>query len=1153
MPRALRFKARGDYYFKLLKDPKTGRIPANIRTAELAFARQLQAKNKSLNARLAQNFAFDWNFAGPDDVGGRTRALGIDSRNANIILAGGVSGGMWKSTDGGGTWQLKTDPSMNMSVTSVVQDPANPDTWFYTTGENTGNTASDRGSTAFYFGAGIFRSTDNGESWELLSYEKLNPFSNDDWQLDPDGLSFPTSFDNPFYLASKIVISPITGSIFVASHFFGLYRSTDDGNNFTRVLGTGNNEFIDLVLADNGDMVAVLSGSKTTDNAGVHRSTDDGDNWVETTPSDFPEEFERSVLALAPSNQNILYVYTTTGSVMNDIEDVRFYKFDLGGGTAENRSNNLPNFGNPVGNIDTQDSYNMVLAVKPDDENFVLLGHINLYVSSDGFATKPSNGETWVGGYDPENDKSIYPNQHPDQHVLVFEPQSANIMWSGHDGGLSRTLDISADSVLWQDKNNGYNVTQYYTIALPGESEDFRILGGTQDNGSPFMMWDPDITFVNSEDVSSGDGGFALLGDQYALSSTQNGNLNFHTYDQSGSISNTSFDITPSGLSEPLFIHPFAVDPVDQNYIYFPDGSAIWRNDVLETAQTISEIRDAWEFLPDITAPSGYQVTAIAVSRNPEQILYFGASRDGQVPKIFRLENARTANSGATEISVPDVPAGAYVHDIAINPEDADEVTVIFSNYNIIGIYHSTDGGLNYSAVEGNLEGTAELPGPSIRKAQILPFLDNKKYLLATSTGLYSTALLNSNSTVWEQEAVSEMGNPVVESLASRITDGVVAAGTHGRGVFVGIPEGLSIPSDIGISNIMDTSFQVSWNPVAEAESYQIIVATDSLFSDPLADFNNLMIADTFSLVTGLLPDANYFLKVRSSKGSGKSAYSPVFNVLTNLAPPVTLPPAEITSTTFTLTWTTVSGATFYEVDVDFSEDFSNVQTFEVADTIILLTDAPANTELFYRLRASDTLRTSRNSDTVSFFTDLAPPEAFEAFDVTSNSFTVAWSSVEDAASYLVEIDMDTIFENAQLEQIQDTVLTYIDLPEEASFFYRVRAADGDSARISDFSNVISVTTLITAVDDFNDRESITIFPNPTSSYIQLRFPPLQNQQPLGVEIIGVTGKPVFRFRSAPEKVNEKLQGITQKLPAGMYLLRLDDKSRITIKKFLKR
>jgi hypothetical protein len=154
---------------------------------------------------------------------------------------------------------------------------------------------------------------------------------------------------------------------------------------------------------------------------------------------------------------------------------------------------------------------------------------------------------------------------------------------------------------------------------------------------------------------------------------------------------------------------------------------------------------------------------------------------------ILRVENAHTTKKKAKKINIENVNlTDAYVHKIAVNPEDGNEILVVLSNYNIVGLYHSKNGGKNYTAVEGNLTGTANLPGPSIRAATILPTASGKIYLVATSTGVYSTRQLNGANTVWKQEAANSIGNTVIEDITSRSVDGTVAVGSHGRGIFIG-------------------------------------------------------------------------------------------------------------------------------------------------------------------------------------------------------------------------------------------------------------------------------------------------------------------------------------------------------------------------------
>lgn len=183
--------ARKNYIRMIESNPETGFVPERIRERELVFARSLYRKQAL--AHEARNTADEWQGNGPFNVGGRTRALGVDIRNEDIILAGGVSGGMWRSEDGGQHWIKVTHPQSLHSVSCIVQDTrlGKENNWYYGTGEIVGNSAGR--NSAPYRGDGIFHSSDNGLSWRLLKST-----SGDE----------PQSFNSQFQYISNIVVLP---------------------------------------------------------------------------------------------------------------------------------------------------------------------------------------------------------------------------------------------------------------------------------------------------------------------------------------------------------------------------------------------------------------------------------------------------------------------------------------------------------------------------------------------------------------------------------------------------------------------------------------------------------------------------------------------------------------------------------------------------------------------------------------------------------------------------------------------------------------------------------------------------------------------------------------------------------------------------------
>jgi hypothetical protein len=775
LPKFERKKAREDYFFKILRDPATNSIPQNIRERELQFARTLDNANRLNKSASA---VFDWAEAGPVDVGGRTRGLAVDRRNTNIVLAGGVNGGIWKSTDKGNTWVLKSDPALDLSVTYIAQDYNNEDVWYYTSGEFT-QSANDIGFTAKVFGSGLYKSTNNGETW---------------FNIQSAGSTVDS--DTPFDFMSKVIVSPTTGSVFISSNLYGIYRSTDGGNNFDQVLGADANQvdFYEIDIASNGNILVTASTNKFDVNepisGGIYYSTDDGDNFTDITPDGYDDfaEVKRGVIAFAPSNSSVAYAWID-GADLEFNETTKFFKLNLNNNTAEDRTNNLPNFPEPAGQINTQGSYNMILAVKPNDENFVILGATNLYRSFDGFATLADTElKNWIGGYTIENNFGSYENHHSDQHAIFFEPGNPNAVWSGHDGGLSYTTNILEQNttISWIDKNRGYNVTQFYKVDILDEEGTIGIGGGTQDNGSPVFERVNNVS-ANSDDLSTGDGAFIFVGSNFVLASAQEGNLIRNDTD-----GNQSY-VKPLNATDVQFIHPFRVDPNDNDIVYFPEGRQLWRNNQISTINNQDNFdgtTEGWNLLGDVDASSGAEhiITSLAVSVTPAHILYLGLSSSESTPKIVKLENANNAVSGFVSINLPNASIGSYVHDIAVNPNDADEFIVVVSNYNVNSIFHTIDGGANFTVADGNLLGDNNNPGPSVRAAEIIPLENTTVYLAATSIGLYSTTQLNGNSTSWFKEASGLIGSTVSNDIAKSLNSNLVAVGTHGRGIFIGEP-----------------------------------------------------------------------------------------------------------------------------------------------------------------------------------------------------------------------------------------------------------------------------------------------------------------------------------------------------------------------------
>ena len=152
------------YDFYRFRNPTTGLVPFNMRQKELAFAQRLPKYNGT-----TRGAGTTWQNRGPYNLGGRTRAIAIDITNENTILAGQVTGGMWRSDNAGASFTQTLQPEQLHSTTSIVQDKraGHTNVWYCGTGEEYA-IVDAAGFSSQFAGDGIFKSTDGGHTWSQL-------------------------------------------------------------------------------------------------------------------------------------------------------------------------------------------------------------------------------------------------------------------------------------------------------------------------------------------------------------------------------------------------------------------------------------------------------------------------------------------------------------------------------------------------------------------------------------------------------------------------------------------------------------------------------------------------------------------------------------------------------------------------------------------------------------------------------------------------------------------------------------------------------------------------------------------------------------------------------------------------------------------------
>jgi hypothetical protein len=771
--------AQAEMEFMMLRDPLTNTIPRGIHRREIQFARTLPDRRAALLRgrpdRAAAAQALVWTERGPNNVGGRTRAFAIDVTNPSVLVAGAVGGGIWRSTDDGASWSLRTAPGQIHSATCVAQDvrSGKTGTWYVGSGEIRGSTTNATRWGSLYLGDGIFKSSDGGVSWTLLpSTSTATPQTVDPFDYVVDVAT------NPANLVQDEVL---------AATYKGIYRSLDGGGSWTSVIASDSG-FTDIAISPTGVMYA---STRTGSAIKVWRSTN-GTTWTLIQPATFPTTANRVVIAFAPSSPSVVYFFVQGANNSPQVAGHQLWRYTYlsgdgsgAGGTWVNRGGNLPF------DLNTQTGYDQTIAVKPDDDAFVVIGGTNLYRSTDGFAT--TGNTTVIGGY------PFYPDghHHPDLHAGVFSRVDPKVYYSAGDGGIARASDITLADMLWTSLNHGYNVTQFYSVSIGTDAGGNRILAGAQDNGSQLGNAPGASDWVSA---FGGDGTIVRISpsaDDRLYTQYQGGQMQRQSWDGS-----QLTDITPAGAANQLFVNPIVLDPNVSTRLYYAAGtsgstSMIWRSDNAPLARTDT----LWISLPatNVGAGIGYdrQITALGISKESSpNVLYYGTS-DGMV---MRAANIHTGAPTVTNVTPPGLNGGTalggFVRCVAVDPIDSNRALVAFGNYNFQSLWYTTNGGTTWTDVEGNLAGAS---GPSVRWATMFYAggeLPQLQVFLGTSIGVLSSQALAGGSTVWAQEAGTEIGNVIVGYMDYRSSDGILAVGTHGRGVFTTQIPGVSAVGD---------------------------------------------------------------------------------------------------------------------------------------------------------------------------------------------------------------------------------------------------------------------------------------------------------------------------------------------------------------------
>lgn len=731
------------------KDPALGYVPKQRLLAAYDYAHARRTGAKAIAG-------VSWKERGPTNVGGRTRTIMVDPNEGTgkTVFSASVAGGLWKTTDITAeqpTWVSVNDFFENMAITTLAYDPSNTQTMYFGTGEGFFNADAVRGD-------GIWRSTDGGVSWSQLS----------------------ATIGADFDYVNKIVVTSL-GTVLAATRTAssggGIMRSTNGGANWTRFTGLSSSRAADLEIAADGDIYGSY-GIFSQD--GIYKSTNDGAAWsrIYTSASD-----ERRIeIATAPSNSNYIYALIHD-SDNNGLKKIMRSTND--GSTWNTSSNPIWNDGQNC-SITSSDFtrgqawYDLIVAVDPNDEDVAWIGGVDLFRTINGGAswTQMTN---WSGNCD-------FQEVHADQHAMIYEAGSSDVIYFGNDGGIYRVGDAMVTEPTFKRKEFNYNTTQFYSVAVNPTANSSQFISGAQDNGSNKFS---ELGLGPVVEVTGGDGGFAHID---ALDSdfqfTSFTGLTFSRSTDGG----LTFTFVAQN-SNGSFINPSDYDPIGQDMYagHSPGNYARWLNAHTTGSQFNRNVISSRL----VSAFANRNVTAVTTSSSTGGKVWFGLNND----RVVLVTNAAGGNPSGSDLTSGGLIGGlsASISCIAHEEGNEDHLLVTLSNYGVTSVWETTNGGSTWTAVEGNL------PDMPVRWALFNP-ADSDQAMIATELGVWTTDNLDGASTEWDPSN-SGLANTRVDMLQIRSSDNLVVAATHGRGVFT---------SDIFTS--VDADF-VANKKVAYAES----------------------------------------------------------------------------------------------------------------------------------------------------------------------------------------------------------------------------------------------------------------------------------------------------------------------------------------------
>jgi photosystem II stability/assembly factor-like uncharacterized protein len=690
---------------------------------------------------------------GPAIMSGRVKVVAVHPEDKQTWYIGVSSGGVWKTTNSGTTFTPVFQNEGSYSIGSVVIDEKNPNVIWVGTGE-----ANNQRSVGW--GDGIYRSDDAGRSWRNVGLKDSQHIGR--IVIDPRD--------------SKVVYAAAYGPLWSAGGDRGLYKTTDGGATWNKILNISEHTGVSDVIMDptNPDVLIAVAHQRRRHTwtlihggpeSGLHKSTDAGATWRRIRTGLPGGDLGRIVPAFSPARKGLVYAKIESAD-----NPVALYASNDSGETWERRAN-----------VQAQPMYYENIHPDPKDAERLYVPSVQSFVSDDGGRNFRQVGER---------------AKHVDNHVIWVDPDNTDHLLEGSDGGLYESWD---GGQLWRHFTN-LSVTQFYNVEVDNSEPIYNIYGGTQDNstlGGPSRSKGPNGSTNNDWFVVTGGDGFVVRIDptdpNIVYAESQYGGIVRLDKRTSERVSIRPVEDRGEAALRFNWESPFIISPHSASRIYF-GASRIFRSD---------DRGNSWKPIsPDLTRQTDRNMLPVmgrlwspeAVAKHQSTATWGNIST---VSESKRREGVIIVGTddGLTQVSIdgganwrrserpPGLPDygnyGVYVQEVAASKHDEQIMYSLHENTKNGDfkpyIYKSTNRGGSWESIAGDLP--ANSPVLSFAEDHVNPNL----LFVGTEHGLHFTV---DGGKKWVRLRGNLPTIPVRDlAIQERENDLVLA--TFGRGFYV--------------------------------------------------------------------------------------------------------------------------------------------------------------------------------------------------------------------------------------------------------------------------------------------------------------------------------------------------------------------------------